>query len=310
MYCSPKPIEDKLESGDLLTYEELLRVIRLAAGLGIKKVRLTGGEPLVRKNIDEFIAGLSTIQGLEDIRLTTNGTLLERYAEKLFRAGIKKLNISLDTLKPERFKMITGADRFADVWSGIEKVLTMGFSPVKLNVVALKGINDDEFVDFARLSLSHDLIVRYIEFMPMGKGSLWSRERYISSDEIKERISSLGRLEPVKSVHMDGPARLFNLIPQKEKREGDRFGRLGFISPISHKFCDRCNRLRLTSEGKLRSCLLTDQETDLKSVLRSGGSDDEISQMLIQTILDKPKGHNLQEENKINCHGEMSRIGG
>ncbi|MBC8317074.1 MAG: GTP 3',8-cyclase MoaA [Desulfobulbaceae bacterium] len=310
LYCSPKAIKDKLSCGELLSYEELLRVIGLAAELGIRKVRLTGGEPLVRKYIDNFIVGLGKIEGLEDIRLTTNGVFLGKYAEKLYQAGVRKLNISLDTLKPERFKEITGADLFDKVWASIEKVVSMGFHPVKLNMVALKGINDDELVDFARLSLTHNVQVRYIEFMPIGKASLWSRERYLSTEEIQEKISVLGELHPVQSAHMDGPARIFDLIPHSVRTNEKKTGRVGFISPISHQFCERCNRLRLTSEGKLRSCLLSDNETDLKAVLRAGGSDDDIRQVLIQTILDKPKGHTLQEKDKVNCHGEMSRIGG
>lgn len=310
LYCSPKTVKDKLSSGELLSYEELLRVIGLAAELGIRKVRLTGGEPLVRKHIDNFIVGLGKIPGLEDIRLTTNGVLLGQYAEKLYQAGIRKLNISLDTLKPGRFKEITGADLFDKVWASIEKVLAMEFSPVKLNMVVLKGVNDDELVDFARLSLTHNVQVRYIEFMPIGKASLWSRERYFSTEEIQEKIKEIGELQPVQSAHMDGPARIFDLIPHSGSMQGKKTGRVGFISPISHQFCDRCNRLRLTSEGKLRSCLLSDQETDIKAVLRSGGSDDDVRQILIQTILDKPKGHTLREQDKVNCHGEMSRIGG
>ena len=310
LYCSPKAIQDKLASGELLSYEELLRVIRIAAELGIKKVRLTGGEPLVRKNIDHFIHGLGEIPGLNDIRLTTNGVLLGKYAEKLYQAGVRKLNISLDTLKAERFQEITGADLFDTVWASIEKVLAMEFSPVKLNMVALKGINDDEIIDFARLSLSHDVVVRYIEFMPIGKATLWSKERYLSSEEIHEKLIELGVLKPVQRVHMDGPARIFDLIPHSSEAFRNKVGKVGFISPISHQFCDKCNRLRLTSAGTLRSCLLSDQETDLKVILRSGGSDDEVRQALIQTILDKPKGHTLKEKGQINCHGEMSRIGG
>jgi GTP 3',8-cyclase len=310
LYCSPKAIQDKLASGELLSYEELLRVIRIAAELGIKKVRLTGGEPLVRKNIDQFIHGLGKIPGLNDIRLTTNGVLLGKYAEKLYQAGVRKLNISLDTLKPERFHEITGADFFDMVWASIEKVLAMGFSPVKLNMVALKGINDDEIIDFARLSLSHNVVVRYIEFMPIGKATLWSKERYLSSEKIQEKLIELGTLEPVQRAHMDGPARIFDLIPRSNEAFRNKMGKVGFISPISHQFCDKCNRLRLTSEGKLRSCLLSDQETDLKVILRSGGSNDAIRQGLIQTILDKPKGHTLKEQDQVNCHGEMSRIGG
>lgn len=305
LYCTPKEIEEKLSCGELLSYEELLRVIGLAVELGIRKVRLTGGEPLVRKNVISFIRRLAELPGLDDIRLTTNGVMLESMADDLFKAGIRKLNISLDTLKKERYQQITGVDIFNRVWAGIEKVEAMGFSPIKINMVALRGINDDELVDFARLTLTHNLQVRFIEFMPIGDGTLWGKERYISSEEIKERISILGELEEIKTFRMDGPARIYRF------RDGDTLrGSVGFISPISHKFCDQCNRLRLTSEGRLRSCLLSDQETDLKTIIRSGGSDKDVKMALVQTILNKPKGHTILDKDGGNCHGQMSRIGG
>jgi cyclic pyranopterin phosphate synthase len=302
IYCTPRDIGEKLPCGELLSYEELLRVIGLAVELGIRKVRLTGGEPLVRKNVVSFIRRLAAIPGLDDIRLTTNGVMLIKYAADLFDAGIRKLNISLDTLKKERFGQITGADLFDQVWQGINFVQAMGFSPVKINMVALRGINDDELVDFARLSLTHSLQVRFIEFMPIGDVTIWGKEKYISAEEIKERISVLGELRAVQTARMDGPARIYRFRQAK--------GSVGFVSPISHKFCNQCNRLRLTSEGRLRSCLLSDKETDLKKILRSGGSDDDVKRALVQTILDKPKSHTLFEKEGFNCHGQMSRIGG
>lgn len=305
IYCTPREIGEKLPCHELLSYEELLRVIKLAVELGIRKVRLTGGEPLVRKNIVSFIRQLAAIPGLTDIRLTTNGVMLTKYAGDLFAAGIRKLNISLDTLQRERFARITGADLFDQVWQGINLVQSMGFSPVKLNMVALRGINDDELVDFARLSLTQALQIRFIEFMPIGDATIWGKERYISSEEIMERISVVGELIPAQTARMDGPARIYRF-----GTAGQAKGSVGFISPISHKFCDQCNRLRLTSEGRLRSCLLSDKETDLKKILRSGGSDDDVKRALVQTILDKPKSHNLLEKEGASCHGRMSRIGG
>lgn len=302
VYCTPKGSFEKLSCCELLRYEELLRIIGLAVDLGIKKIRLTGGEPLVRRDVLGFIRQLTAIPGLDDVRLTTNGVLLNRCGEDLFEAGIRKLNISLDTLRPERYQEITGRDRFQEVWTGIERVEKIGFSPIKINLVALRGVNDDEFVNFAKLTLERDLQVRFIEFMPMGGGSGWSKDRYISSEEIMDQLAELGDLHPVKRFCMDGPARIFRF---KQAR-----GSLGFISPISHQFCDRCNRLRLTSEGRLRSCLLSDKETDIKKILREHGSDEQIRQAIVRTILDKPKGHTLLEKGPGSCHGQMSRIGG
>jgi GTP 3',8-cyclase len=302
LYCTPRDAGEKLAGPELLTYEEILRVVELAVGLGIRKVRLTGGEPLVRRGILAFIRRLTAIPGLEDIRLTTNGVLLPDMAAELFRAGIRKLNISLDTLIPERYREITGADCFARVWAGIRQARDLGFNPVKLNVVVLKGVNDDELLDFGRLTLTEPYQVRFIEFMPVGRSTAWSRDRYLSSTEIRERLAALAPLVPGRGGNQEGPASVYRF-------EGG-VGSLGFISPISHQFCDRCNRLRLTAEGRLRSCLLSDEEIDLKAVLRGDGSAAAIQKALLQATLNKPKGHRLAENGFRNCHGQMSRIGG
>ena len=306
MYCMPVDSKGGLEilkHEDLLSYEELLRIVKLVVAMGMNKIRLTGGEPLVRRGVMDFITALSRIEGLEEILLTTNGVLLKEKAEGLYNAGIRRLNISLDTLRPDRFEKITGCNLFDQVWQGIETAEQYGFN-VKLNVVAMKGINDDEFVDFARLAVERNFQVRFIEFMPVGRDSAWDRSSYISSDELKERIATMGTLEPLPGCRMDGPARVYRLTTP----EGAT-GRVGFISPISHHFCDTCNRLRLTSAGRLRACLLHDREADLKALLRKGGTDEEIRALIRQTILDKPKGHTLAED-QATCSGQMSRIGG
>ncbi len=296
----------KLSHDELLTYEELLRVVRVAVAMGITKLRLTGGEPLVRHNVMHFISSLGGIDGLDDIRITTNGVLLEKYAHDLVSAGVTKVNVSLDTLQAKRFFEITGVDCFTQVWKGIEQALAAGFSPVKLNMVVMRGINDDELAEFARLSRDLPLQVRFIEFMPIGNSSRWHKDTYMSSDEIMERIGQFGELLPLEKKNADGPAKVFKLGANAK-------GAVGFISPISHHFCDRCNRLRLTSEGRLRSCLLHDEEIDLRKVLRSGGSDGQIRQTLLDAIENKPKGHQLAQklrEEGGDCHGRMSRIGG
>lgn len=306
VYCMPVDNAGGLEvlqHEDLLSYEELLRIVRLVVGMGMNKIRLTGGEPLVRRGVMGFIENLSQIDGLDEIRLTTNGVLLHEKAEGLCRAGIRKLNISLDTMRPERFRKITGADFFHKVWQGIETAERLGFD-VKLNVVAMKGVNDDEFVDFARLAVEKPYQVRFIEFMPVGDKSTWNEASYISSTDLKKLIGEIGALEPLPGSRMDGPARVYSLTTDDGLK-----GKIGFISPISHHFCDTCNRLRLTSAGKLRACLLNDRETDLKTLLRSGARDDEIKGLIRQTILDKPKGHTLAED-QARCSGQMSRIGG
>ena len=302
LYCTPKTISEKLACDELLRYEELLRIIEIAVDMGIKKVRLTGGEPLVRRDIVSFIERLTAIDGLDDIRLTTNGILLPEYGQQLYDCGIRKLNISLDTLRPERYARITGRDYFHRVWEGIRLAGEIGFSPIKLNVVALRHVNDDELADFARLAMERDIQVRFIEFMPIGDDTAWEKEKYISTTEMLARLADLGDLQPVAAARMDGPARIYRFA-------GSR-GSLGFISPISHKFCDRCNRLRLTAEGRLRPCLLIDEETDIKQLIRAGATDDDIRRAIALTILKKPQSHALPPEGGGNCHGRMSRIGG
>ncbi len=310
MYCVTEDESagclSKLQHDELLTYEELLRVVRVAVAMGITKVRLTGGEPLVRRNVMGFIRELTRIEGLGDVRITTNGVLLAQHAQELLDAGVTKVNISLDSLLPKRVAEITGADCFDAVWRGIETVLGLGFSPVKLNMVAMRHINDDEILDFARMSQRLPLQVRFIEFMPIGASSRWNADTYISSDEIMARIATLGELIPLEKGRNDGPAKVFRL-------GADAAGSLGFISPLSHHFCNRCNRLRLTSAGALRSCLLHDEEVDLRSVLRNQPTDESIREAMLTAIRNKPRGHQLEERMQrtgSDCHGRMSRIGG
>lgn len=296
----------KLDQEELLTYEELLWVVRVAVGMGITKVRLTGGEPLVRRGVLGFIRQLMAIAGLDDVRITTNGVLLAQHAHELLDAGVSKVNISLDSLKPQRVRDITGVDCFDAVWRGIETVLSLGYSTVKLNMVAMRHINDDEILEFARMSQRLPLQVRFIEFMPIGASSRWNADTYISTDEIMERIGTIGELIPLQKGRNDGPAKVFRL-------GDDAAGSLGFISPLSHHFCDRCNRLRLTSAGTLRSCLLHDSEVDLRAVLRNQPSNASIQAALVEAIRNKPRGHRLEERlqrSGSDCHGRMSRIGG
>ncbi len=308
------PLSGKLRAGnflsqsDLLSYEELLRVVRLAVSMGMNKIRLTGGEPLVRRGILGFIEQLALLDGLDQVRLTTNGVLLAEFAERLYASGIRHINVSLDTLQPEKFKKITGGDCFAKVWQGLQMAKEIGFK-IKLNVVAMKGINDDEFQDFGKLALEQPFQVRFIEFMPVGSQNSGQKDRFVRANEIKSRIAELGILTPFKKEYGEGPARMFNL-----QSEDNRTGAVGFISPISHHFCDQCNRLRLTSEGKLRACLLNDNETDLKSLLRGKATDADIIAGIRATILAKPQGHTLQDDSisteRQSCSGRMSRIGG
>lgn len=314
LYCMPcKDTDDLAEKvykslnyKELLTYEELLKIVRVGVSLGMSKLRLTGGEPLLRKGVLGFIELLSKIEGLKQIRLTTNGVLLEEKGEKLYELGVRHLNVSLDSLQKEKFHRITGRDYLDKVMRGITKAIDLGFK-IKINVVAMNGINDEEFLSFADFAANNPVQVRFIEFMPIGKGSIWDKSQYIEAGKIKDIVAKKYILSPISRSKIEGPAKMFEIIGDAGEK-----GRVGFISPISHHFCDQCNRLRLTSEGKLRACLLNDGETDLKTILRSGGTDDDIEKAIRDVILFKPKGHNLAggSGERATCQVRMSRIGG
>jgi GTP 3',8-cyclase len=301
MYCLPQESLPRLSHGEILRYEEILRIVRVAVGLGITKVRVTGGEPLVRKGVYEFLQQLSAVPGLTDISLTTNGVLLKENLHRLRDAGIARLNISIDTLKPERYRAITGTDVFDQVWDGVRAAEALGFNPIKLNAVALKGVNDDELVDLARLSFDHPYHVRFIEFMPIGK-SRWAGNPPLLMPEIQERLRVLGELAPVPRSEHDGPAQRFRF-------KGAR-GEIGFIPAISRHFCDRCNRLRLTASGQLRPCLLSDHQEDLKGPLRRGCADAELAEIFLRTTRLKPSEHSLAGGEPAHTCCQMRSIGG
>jgi cyclic pyranopterin phosphate synthase len=291
-----------LPHGDILTYEEMLRLVNISTRCGIRKVRLTGGEPLARKGFIHFLERLSDIDTLDEITLTTNAVLLKEYAADIMDCGICRINISLDSLKRERFFNITGRDQFDQVWEGIQEAERMGFNPIKINVVAIKGVNDDEILDFARLTREKPYHVRFIELMPVGKENSWSVEKFISTEEIFERIQTLGALKPIMSNPLDGPADRFVLDGGK--------GEIGFIGALSQHFCDSCNRLRLTAEGQLRSCLFSDQEIDMKTPLREGKGDDYLINLIGRAIENKPEEHGLITSGPRKCIRQMSTIGG
>lgn len=302
IYCMPEEGVRFLPHPDILTYEEMLRLVRLSVQRGIRKVRVTGGEPLVRKGFTGFLEGLCRIQGLEEVGLTTNGVLLKRYAADIRRCGICRINVSLDSLKPERFFRITGRDCFGQVWEGIEEAERVGFDPIKINVVAMKGVNDDEILDFAELAVNNAYHIRFIELMPVGGGNGWNPDKFMPTDEIYQRLQSMGNLVPVKSNPYDGPA-------QRYKIEGSQ-GEIGLIGALSHHFCSVCNRLRLTAEGSLRGCLFSDEETDLKTPLREGKGDEALLRLIEWTIENKPEDHGLLAQGPRKCIRQMHSIGG
>jgi cyclic pyranopterin phosphate synthase len=301
IYCVPRDLIPRLSHDEILTYEEILRLVRIGIRLGISKIRVTGGEPLVRKGVYDFLTDLSGLDGLADLSLTTNGVSLKTNLNKIKAAGINRINISLDTLNRTKFEHITGLDLFDQVWQGIEMALGMGFHPIKLNIVALKGINDDELTDMARLSFDYPLHIRFIEYMPMGESQIGNGPLLLAP-EIKRRISVLGKLIPVPNTMNDGPAQRYHF-------EGAA-GEIGFIHALSHHFCDRCNRLRLTARGQLRPCLLSDHHEDVRGIMRTGGTDEQLAEVFFKAVRHKPSDHNLAIQNPSRVCGQMSSIGG
>lgn len=301
LYCVPEGRIPKLDHDDILSFEEILRLVNVGIRLGIRKVRVTGGEPLVRKDAVDLLGRLAAIPELEDVSLTTNGVLLAANARRIFDAGIRRINVSLDSLDRQKFAQITGYDRFDQVWAGIQLARELGFSPIKINVVAMRGINDDEIVDFGRLSLDHPFHIRFIEYMPIGNSRTRSGDQ-ILTPQIQERIATIGELMPVGSGHHDGPARRYRIAGAQ--------GEIGFISALSHHFCSRCNRLRLTADGKLRACLLSDRHESLKDLLRNGGSDAQLADIFRTAVREKAARHRLCPDCADRVGGQMQGIGG
>jgi len=300
VYCMPAEGISLMSHNDILTYEEIHTVARAAAGLGINKIRLTGGEPLVRLGLSELIQMLAQIDGIDDISLTTNGTLLGRYAAELKSAGLRRVNVSLDTLKAERFKLITRiGNNLGEVLAGIEVARAVGLEPVKLNVVVMAGVNDDELLDFAAKTVTEGWQVRFIELMPVVVGD--TTPRFVSAGEMRRRLEPLGELTPCLPKVGNGPAKYFRL-PQAK-------GAIGFITPISDHFCFQCNRMRLTADGRLRPCLLSDYEVDLKQPLRRGISLAGLKKLIKQAVANKPQRHQLAE-GSVPKDRPFSQVGG
>ncbi|MFC1895111.1 GTP 3',8-cyclase MoaA [Thermodesulfobacteriota bacterium] len=302
LYCTPVRNLKLIRHEEILSYEEILTVIRAAAKIGIRKIRVTGGEPLVRKDVSELVRAIARTDGIQDVGLTTNGVFLKDKASSLREAGLRRVNVSLDTLDPGKFRWITGRDRQRDVLEGLEVVEALGYNPIKINVVAIRGVNDDEIEQFARLTLERPFTVRFIEYMPIGRDHMHLEESYIPCQEIKDRVERIAPLLHLSPGPLDGPSEKY--------RFAGAHGEIGFISAVSRHFCQTCNRLRLTADGKLRPCLLSDHELEVKSLLRRGSSEKDLIHRLLESIASKPEGHNMHEASAVGCMKGMSSIGG
>lgn len=302
-YCMPAENVEFMDKVELLTFEEIERFVRLAVPLGINKLRLTGGEPLVRRELHKLVAKLAAIPGIQDIGLTTNGILLADQADDLYAAGLRRINVSLDALTPEKFKQFTRRDGFEKVLEGIEAAQRVGFDPVKVNAVSVRGMTEEELVRFGHFARETGVDVRFIEYMPLDADNAWERDKVLFAHEIIERLSSeIMPLVPERQPDRNAPATDFVFE--------DGVGRIGFISSISQPFCMSCNRIRITADGKLRNCLFSLEETDVRTLLRDGGADAAIVEAIRSSVAAKKEGHEINTARFIQPARPMHSIGG
>jgi GTP 3',8-cyclase len=300
-YCMPTEGVAASARQELLSYEEIYRIVACFVRLGVSHVRLTGGEPLVRKDLPQLVSMLASLPGLKDLSMTTNGLLLRQYASSVAAAGLKRLNISLDSLDPKRFEAITRGGRLDEVLAGIDRAIAVGLVPIKLNVVVMRGCNEDELLEFVKFAGARKLIIRFIECMPMADVGFSNRDRFVSMDEVKRNIEAIYPLEPV-AVPGSGPAVYF--------RVRSTGAILGFISPLTPQFCEVCNRVRLTALGRLRLCLDHEDHLDLKTLLRAGITDEMLEAEISSAILRKPEKNRFLDHPQYVSVGVMSAIGG
>jgi len=303
VYCMPEEGLNWFESKKLLTFDEIERIVKIVVDMGVKEIRLTGGEPLVRKGLPKLIEKLSNIEGLEDLSLTTNGFLLREQAADLVAAGLKRINVSLDSMVREKFFKLVRRDALHKVMEGLEELEKYPeLRPIKVNVVAMKGFNDDEVIDFAKLARRKPYVIRFIEFMPLEADQIWKREDVLTGKEIRERINTYKKLVPIGKEDPSSTS--------KNYRFEDGIGEIGFINPISEPFCATCNRIRMTADGMFRTCLFSHVETDLRTPLRNGASDEELRQILLAAVKGKELKHHINDSSFRRTARTMSQIGG
>jgi len=303
IYCMPEDMEF-MEDEKIMTFDEIVRLARIFVDLGVSKIRLTGGEPLVRRGIPDLIKRLHQIQGIKDISLTTNGIGLIKQAQALYDAGLRRINVSLDTLNEAKFEQMTRRKALSKVLEGLKEAQRCGFNPIKVNAVAMQGFTEDEIVDLAKFARDNSYQLRFIEFMPLDADDIWGRNMFIPGREIINQINAIYPLEPVK---MNGDAKH---DPAKRYRFTDGEGDVGIIASVTQPFCEQCNRVRLTADGQLRTCLFSVTETDLLTPLRTGASDETIANLIIEAVENKEPGHQINAANFVKPARSMSMIGG
>jgi GTP 3',8-cyclase len=315
-YCMPEEGMVWMNKKELLTFEEITRLVHVFAGLGITKIRLTGGEPLMRNELYILIEKLNRIPGIQDIALTTNGFFLAEQALHLVKAGLKRINVSMDSLDPKIFSVMVRRDYLHKVWEGLDAVEKLPIRPIKINVVLVRGINEHEIEDFARLARTKPFVIRFIEFMPIGSHDEWTNDKVVPTHEIIERINAMGhKLVPVEKPSA-GVSEKLSIDLRTIHEPADRYnfedglGEIGFISSVSEPFCSSCNRVRITSDGKLRTCLFSLRELDLKSLLRGGANDETIRDVILDAVWKKEEGHLINRPGFVRPERTMSQIGG
>lgn len=302
-YCMPNENVQFLARREILTFEEIERFVRVAAALGVNKLRLTGGEPLVRSGLPELVARLAAIEGIYDIALTTNGILLEEQAQALKDAGLTRINISLDALTEETFRKIARRDGLDRVLAGIAAAKTVGFKKIRLNAVAIKGITEPEIVPLTNFARQQGMEMRFIEFMPLDAENNWQHDQVLSGEEIRGQIETA--IGPLAAAERPDPSQ-----PATDFRFTDGGGTIGFINPVTQPFCEDCNRLRLTAEGKIRNCLFSTVEWDARALLRGGGTDKDLVQLLRDCVQAKKPGHGIDSAEFHKPERAMYQIGG
>ncbi|MDC0273191.1 MAG: GTP 3',8-cyclase MoaA [Planctomycetaceae bacterium] len=302
-YCMPAENVEFMPKSHLLSFEEIERFINVVVQRGVKKIRLTGGEPLVRRDLHKLVQQIAAIPEIEDIGLTTNGILLAEQAEDLYHAGLRRINISLDALDPVKFKEVTRREGYEKVIEGIEAAQRVGFKPVKINAVSIKGLTEDQIIPFARLARETGVEIRFIEFMPLDADAAWQRDKVLFARDIIDTLEAeFGTLKPRGQLDPSAPATDFEFA--------DGVGRIGVIASVSQPFCGKCNRFRLTADGKIRNCLFSLEETDIKDLLRGEATDQEILSAVEHSIAAKKEGHEINSARFIQPDRPMYSIGG
>jgi cyclic pyranopterin phosphate synthase len=301
-YCMPKEAMEWQPKAEILSYEEILRLTEIFVSLGVNKLRVTGGEPMVRRDLESLVERLAQIPGVADLAMTTNAHFLRGRADKLKAAGLQRITISLDSLTPDRFALLTGRNELPQVLEGIDAAIDAGLDPVKVNCVMMRGINDDQAVRFAEFARAKGLHVRFIEFMPLDNGKVWKREMVMPGEETRARIHKVFPLERVKSENLSETARRWRFADGAP-------GEVGFINPVSQPFCGHCSRIRLTADGMIRTCLFSTIEHNIKRLLRSGATREDLVDFIVATVEKKEERHHINDPEFVQPLRTMSCIG-